>query len=253
MIGFAANRAVLLVQSAGDFSKDNIRVSYAVCGLGFYAAQGSTTTCFSCQPGMDARVFCWSCSLPLWLAQGLVLFSCLPGKYFDIAGQDVTRCFGESPRMSHCLIAGCGCVSADCAAGTASSGTGSTVCTNCIAGKFSTPGVRAESVLDSTWRPHSWCLPASQSVSCSLCPVGSASNAVGAGACPFCPAGSFSNAPGASICSLCSVGQFQDATNKTVCKTCSPGSAARFPGLSFCTPCALVRDRDLLALLADHS
>jgi hypothetical protein len=47
----AANRAVLLVQREGDFSKERIQVSYRPCGVGYYAAAGAATSCSLCPQG----------------------------------------------------------------------------------------------------------------------------------------------------------------------------------------------------------
>src|SRR5581483_4307933 len=82
---------------------------------------------------------------------------------------------------------------------------GSTVCTNCVAGKYKTTAL-----LDDQWS------------GCVDCDIGRFSNA-GATTCDLCPPGRFTSTTSTSSCSLCTAGRYSTASGLT---DCSAGSCS---------------------------
>ena len=123
---------------------------------------------------------------------------------------------------------------------------GSSSCTNCPAGEFSsTSGSSSCSPCPAGQFPNedstscSPC-PAGQfstagSSSCSPCPAGEFSSTLGSSACTNCPAGKFSSA-GSRYCSPCPAGEFSSAGSPS-CTNCPGGTFSSSSGSTTCNSC----------------
>lgn len=115
---------------------------------------------------------------------------------------------------------------------------GSTNCKECPAGKYSNSGSSECSL----------CLPGTFSTSlgsanCTQCSIGTFSVTSGAtsiSTCVQCPVGTYSSLLGASSCQQCLSGTYNAETGKSVCTLCPPGTYSRKTGATSeadCLPC----------------
>jgi hypothetical protein len=138
---------------------------------------------------------------------GTTCFECPSGYYSTLNGStSCTLCFAGN------YSTGSSCVS--CSGGRYSSSNGSIVCDLCASGYSSNVG----------------------SSTCHICPSGFYSTS--GSPCSSCIAGFFSNITGQSVCRACDVGLYADAANSTLCTLCQEGKFNSAPESSYCTFCS---------------
>lgn len=81
------------------------------------------------------------------------------------------------------------------------------------------------------------CLPGYASRSCSPCPPGSISPAMGTPACLLCPPGTASPSNASTACSPCEPGSFSPFSGASACSKCAGGTFAPLALAESCQPC----------------
>jgi hypothetical protein len=190
------------------------------CPTGYISGAGTggtvgTIACSICPAGTfsgagTGRTVCTPC------ATGSTRF------YSDPGASTCTRCSTPTNVTDSYYVSQCN--AAACLAGTFSA-TGNSVngtgCTNCPAGKSSTPGSAGTA-----------------STACTACPVGQYSSSATGFICTLCAAGSYSNtSTGASSCTLCGPGTTSSTSGSTSCIQCPTGQVAT-RGSVTCTVCS---------------
>ena len=235
------NAQLYMCQScaAGTYSKTGSETSCTACSKGTYST-GGASSCTSCSKGTyqdeTGKSSCKNCPTGTYSSStgAIACSSCAAIKYGDwsvqcgTAVRDATSyCTSTGSTSStsspittketttrYCS-SGQGCYSGKCnlcGAGTYSSGSTTSACSTCPAGKYSGAGAS----------------------SCTSCPAGKYSSA-GASGCTSCSAGTYSSS-GASSCSDCPAGKYSSA-GASGCTSCSIGyySAAKASSCTACT------------------
>ena len=174
-----------------------------ICPAGSFSGIGSSSCSpcpsgtYSATPGATSNSSCQQCPAGFFSSQNSTrCTACLAGTFSTTPG-------GTS--IASCTL---------CPAGQFASNAGSSNCSTCPAGYFSSSG----------------------STQCTICPAGSFSG-VNSSTCSACPAGTFSTTPGAtsnSSCTACPAGFFS-SQNSTSCSPCPAGTYTNLPAPS-CVP-----------------
>ena len=146
------------------------------------------------------------------LYQSTFCYECASGKYSSSTAQsyEATCQFCYAGKYSTSGSSAC----TDCTAGKFSSDQGSSVCSDCDAGKYSSGG----------------------SSYCASCQAGKYSTNSGSSACTDCTAGKFSSNQGSSVCSDCDAGKYSSG-GSSYCALCQAGKYSTHSGSSACTDC----------------
>ena len=140
---------------------------------------------------------------------------CPSGQYNNAKGQSVCR---------------------DCAPGTYAklNVSGTTACTNCSAGEYSSVNGTSTCL---ECLPGHYASTSGQSV-CQQCMAGTFAKDPAAQQCIDCPVGQYSPTNASSFCTPCSPGHYNDMTAQTFCQQCLAGTFANVTGMQTCMNCS---------------
>ncbi|ETW03305.1 hypothetical protein, variant [Aphanomyces invadans] len=210
------------------------------CPAGYFAAEGARQ-CGVCPSGTystDGSANCTDCPMGTYNVQSASpsLASCerCPIGTFSTSIRATSYATCQScPAGSFSNVVGStGCT--PCAAGTFSSANAS-LCTACVAGTFSAAAASS----CSNCAPGSY-TPFPSMSSCLACPLGMYSNATAA-QCTACPLGTASSRVMGSLadCVACAAGSYADSLGQSTCTLCPDGSASSVVGSSSRASCTL--------------
>lgn len=125
---------------------------------------------------------------------------------------------------------------------------GRTGCLACDAGKFNSGGVSSCSLCPvgkaseagqncSACTPGKYAPNEGQKSECIACPAGRFSNSSGASDCIKCVPGTYQKLPQARKCDQCEIGRAQRSAEENTCKPCERGFFANVTGMSDCLAC----------------
>ena len=164
------------------------------------------------------------------LYQSTFCYECASGKYSSSTAQsyEATCQFCYAGKYSTSGSSAC----TDCTAGKFSSDQGSSVCSDCDAGKYSSGGSSYCALCQAgKYSTHSG------SSACTDCTAGKFSSDQGSSVCSDCDAGKYSLLGGADVCSECDAGKFQSLNGQTSCDVCTEGKYSE-AGASICSVCS---------------
>jgi len=200
----------------GTFSKDGL--SCRPCNVGTYSNTLGTSQCADCAAGSFASALgSVSCA------------QCPPGTVTSADLLVKSQCI-KCPLGTFAASAGAATCDS-CVAGSSTTALGSTMCTACSAGRFSTAGGSCQRCGQGTFAATD------NSSSCSLCPAGTFGS--GFVSCNPCPPGAISFA-GQSACAACPANSYQSGAS--LCASCPENyqSPAGSIDASACAPIRLV-------------
>ena len=164
------------------------------------------------------------------LYQSTFCYECASGKYSSSTAQsyEATCQFCYAGKYSTSGSSAC----TDCTAGKFSSDQGSSVCSDCDAGKYSSGGSSYCALCQAgKYSTHSG------SSACTDCTAGKFSSDQGSSVCSDCDAGKYSLLGGADVCSECDAGKFQSLNGQTSCDVCTEGKYSD-TGAVYCSVCS---------------
>ena len=212
--------------ASGSFAWSTMATSCISCGVGTYQPQTMATSCIGCNTGtyqsssVMGATACIACSPGFYQPdqEAAACVSCGAGSYQTI--EAATACVACSPGMHGAGSTSC----SPCQAGSFTSVHGSTVCVGCSSGTYQ--DTRASS-------------------SCFLCGSGSYQPQRGMSVCDLCQAGTFSTGEGMvtqQVCRSCVPGTFSTglgSSGNATCITCSDGRFSSGTGQTSDTSCAI--------------
>ena len=111
--------------------------------------------------------------------------------------------------------------------------TGSTGCTDCVAGRFTPAAGLSVCTHCSTGRIQS----TAGTTTCVDCAIGKIQSSAGTLQCPDCPAGKFTPTEGTTICTECAVGKYTATDGLGSCTECAAGYDNGELGATTCLEC----------------